>query len=220
MPRRTRTRGESATGTVSGIGRGQPCLTSPAVFWRALRRGWVAWPLLAVTMLATAMAFAQDEADTGDHGCPAGSPIWGGTYDYCLRVRPKPHRPIVAVIGDSTARSLDIATATLARNRGWGYVQAAQNGCSFIPLVLPLADDPPDLLPIRRRCTTGVPVVLRRVQARWHPDVVIASERFLSSEIWQNGRILKPGTKAYEAAARQALRRVLKALTGRGAQVV
>jgi len=102
------------------------------VWWIASSR----FRLAAAAIVATALV-AGVVATTGIDatvvedipGCPS------GTYRPCLRVQAPRSAAVVAVIGDSLARSLDPAFAALARENGWTYILGATNGCRISHLL-------------------------------------------------------------------------------------
>jgi hypothetical protein len=108
----------------------------------------------------------------------------------------------------------------LAARRGWGYVQAAENGCSFVALLLPNNTDPPEVS-TKRGCVTYVPQVVAQVTQRVHPDVWIVADRVLVSAplVLDDGRVLLPGAQR-DARLGRAMDAALRRLMAHGARVV
>jgi peptidoglycan/LPS O-acetylase OafA/YrhL len=60
----------------------------------------------------------------------------GCELEICVRYRAADRSaPVVALIGDSTARSLDVGLIAFAHDRGWTYVSAASDGCRITHLL-------------------------------------------------------------------------------------
>ncbi len=126
-------------------------------------------------------------------------------------------RPVLAVIGDSTARSLDSGITDLSQKYDWTYVAAAQDGCSII-----------DRVPVgtaEHRYNTLCPhldaVVRQELLDVYRPNLIIAMERFLLSDFLGNsGQLLVAGSAAHIRETEQGLENVAAALTSRGAMLV
>jgi peptidoglycan/LPS O-acetylase OafA/YrhL len=176
------------------------------------------------TMVTSANSeVARGLKDLSDTPCPPGSPALGtgGRFTWCTLLQPTtPGAPVIATAGDSTARALDPGLKALTADRGWGYVQAAQGGCTFVGLLMPNDTDPAEVIS-KRECATQVPSVLAAVSARSRPDVWIVSDRVLVSAplVLDDGRVLRSGAER-ETRIAAALRAALRRLVASGAQVV
>ena len=182
--------------------------------------------LLAVmgTIVTTSnSAVARGLHDSSDATCPAGSPRLGpgGRFEWCLRIAPVPAGgPVIATAGDSTARALDPGLRVVAADRGWGYVQAAQGGCSFTALLMPSAVSPAAVAS-GRACVAYVPQVHAQVAERTDPTVWIVADRVLTvvPVVQDDGRVLRAGGLR-DALIVRATRDALRRLRSGGAQVV
>src|SRR5262249_26401687 len=104
------------------IRRGRAWLVRPSPRWAATAvlllaavTGTAVW---ATRTLAPAVGLPPEIA-----GCPSDGDA------PCLRHQGPEGAPVVALVGDSIARSLDPTFMTLASEHGWTYVLAATNGC-------------------------------------------------------------------------------------------
>jgi hypothetical protein len=174
------------------------------------------------TMVTTSnSAIARGLKDLSDTPCPAGSPAYAGQFTWCTWVRPtRPDAPLIATAGDSTARALDPGLQELASTRGWGYVQTAQGGCSFVGLLFANPDDASDIAN-KRNCATGIPAILAAVSAQARPDIWIVADRVLAviPLIREDGRVLHSGP-ARDAILASAIRSTLRRMTAHGARVI
>jgi peptidoglycan/LPS O-acetylase OafA/YrhL len=193
--------------------------------WRLAVVAVVAVSLVTVVIVrSTSIAsssIANQVSDVSDRDCPAGSPEVGG-YLWCARTGPSgPGSPTVAVAGDSTSRALDPGMRVLARQRGWSYVQAGQNSCSLMPLLLPATTNPSEVAS-RENCPKYIPRLLSEVLSRAHPDVWIASDVIAPAHplVEPDGRVFNPGDPRRDAVMIPSLRSTISALTSRGAWLV
>jgi peptidoglycan/LPS O-acetylase OafA/YrhL len=175
-------------------------LSGPA--WRpALATGLalmvVVWLSTVLTTVSGAMA-----APGSDHGGARLDAI-GCELRVCVRVRGGPGAPVVAVIGDSVARSLDPGLASLARSRGWTYITAASDGCRITHLWSRFEGGSDRYRP----CYQREQGVLSRMLSDWKPDVVVALDWFeLQAFVGSDGAVVRPGTTAWLEAEREQLR--------------
>lgn len=157
------------SGRVPGIRRSTVRLAVATAVGVALVGAISAWATMGGSTLA------RQVGDTSDSSCPPGSPSVGSTYHgagaapatWCSRTAPRrPDSSVVAVIGDLTSRALDPGMRKVAGARGWRYIQAGINGCSFL-----VSDVPPLATPVSARqarsCAKTVPRLLRDVEVRY-----------------------------------------------------
>jgi peptidoglycan/LPS O-acetylase OafA/YrhL len=184
------------------------------------RRLAIAVPLAlaAVAGLAVAATASSDVkivkqlADQSVRACPPGGPGW------CVRApRPHPGAVLIAVIGDSTSLALDPGMRAEAARRGFGYVQAGRNGCTFLPLAMQ-ADDPA-MTGTAKACAAGAMPLLNHLSSQMHPDVWLVSDRLLRFWLHEGGRRYPIGSPQHDVAVARALRRTLVALTASGGKV-
>ena len=99
------------------------------------RRLAVAVPVCLVVVVGLTFRVTSDhDADHSETPCVPGSPTTAGLR-WCVQNDPAvAAAPVIATAGDSTARSLSPGLIGVAERRSWRYVQAAQNGCSVLPL--------------------------------------------------------------------------------------
>ncbi|MGH2840144.1 MAG: acyltransferase family protein, partial [Solirubrobacteraceae bacterium] len=179
--------------------------------------------ILGTTITSSNSAIAGGLRDRSDRACPPSSRAYGtaGRYSWCARAEPAtPRAPVIATAGDSTARALDPGLMTLAQARGWGYVQAAQGGCSFLPLLLPNTTERAEV-ESKRECVTEIPRILADVAAARRPDIWIVADRVLVAAplMLPDGRIVRSGPER-ETRIEASLRATLRRLMAGGAQVV
>ncbi len=143
-------------------------------------------------------------------GCP--SPI----VTPCVRQEGGPGAPVVAIIGDSIARSLDPAFVALARRHGWTYVMAAQNACRITHLLTSQAGQ---VRPYDRECYESTPRLFEQLLAL-NPTTIVSLDRWeIIDFVDANGRVHQTGTAEHVALTEQALRDVTRQLTAGGARL-
>ena len=178
---------------------------------RPIRTGRAPWLRLSTVRLAIAVSIAlalfaavtfkvttTASAQFSDRPCPPGSPLVG-TLKFCIEVNPTiAHPPVIITAGDSTSRALTPGLNPLAATRAWLFIQAGQDGCSFLPL---------DVVRTRefeaqqRTCAQDVPRLLSTLNRRYHPTVWLISDVFvLASLRAPDGTILAPGDSAGRAS--------------------
>ena len=127
---------------------------------------------------------------------------------------------MVAVVGDSTARSLDVGITDLAKKYNWTYVAAAQNGCSIIDRVAVLGPTN-QAAAGNARCPHDNAVIRQELLDVYKPDLVIEMENFLQIDALDAaGNRLVAGSAAHVSDTDQGLEKVAEALTSRGASMV
>jgi peptidoglycan/LPS O-acetylase OafA/YrhL len=164
----------------------------------------------------TTVVQAQDQAQGLD---PSGCPVKDAA---CIVTHPgPPGSPVVALMGDSIAMSLDPAFTELARQRHWTYLMAAHNYCSVIEHWIPVVrDGKASRLPEWARCYGLVPGVQHRVLAA-KPRLVVAYDRWLTvTSLDDAGNLLLSGSASHIADIERRLDGYATAITGGGARLV
>jgi peptidoglycan/LPS O-acetylase OafA/YrhL len=129
--------------------------------------------------------------------------------------------PVVALMGDSIALSMDPAFMVMARDRGWGYVMAAHNTCSVIEhwLAVVRVDGTVSRMPVWARCYSILPEIQRRVLAT-HPQLVVAYDVYLlESSLDDAGHLLASGTPEHIADTERRLDMYAAEVTAGGAKL-
>lgn len=182
---------------------------------RSGRRFAALWATAAALLVATTVWATN---------VPAGGPtisatIAGCSVDgICIRHREADSAPVLGIIGDSIARSLDPAFRRLAERHRWTYVLAAPNGCRIDALV----DSAGGVVrPRDREC----PDVVRRLRgellATWHPQIVIAIDRWeINDAVARDGHVAKSGTPEHLALTADALNEVALEFSSAGTRLV
>ena len=136
----------------------------------------------------------------------------------CVRREEAAGAPVLGVVGDSIARSLDPAFLRLAERHRWTYVLAAPNGCRLDSL---LTSYEGVARPQDRACTDLVPRLRGELIATWHPDLVIAFDRWeIIDVVAADGQVTKGGTPEHVALTEEALTEVALEFTSAGARIV
>ena len=140
----------------------------------------------------------------------------GCTFRICVRYEaPDPEAPVVAVIGDSIARSLDAEFIEHAKREGWTVVMAASGGCRISHLLTSGEEGSDDYEP----CFEATPALWQRVVARWEPDLVIAIDNMETYDfVGKTGGIVARGTPDHLEAERRELAVVVETFTEEGTQ--
>lgn len=110
---------------------------------------------------------------------------------------------------------------SLADKRGWGYVQAGQNGCSLLPLMFPANPESSSDVAFSRLCLREVPRVLAAVTKTYHPNVWLISDRWMHGNLLEpDGRVLLWENPRRSQIVTETLRRMLRTLTANGAKAI
>jgi peptidoglycan/LPS O-acetylase OafA/YrhL len=145
-----------------------------------------------------------------DRVCPS-------TTDYtriCLRVPTPPGRAVVAVIGDSVARSLDPGFVELARRRRWGYLLAASGGCGIAGLVLTKGGPPTGE---QRDCAMQEPRRVRRLLSEYRPTLVVTvARKELDLHVAGDGSVVAPPSPRWAADVHVGLSDLARTVTAAG----
>jgi peptidoglycan/LPS O-acetylase OafA/YrhL len=159
---------------------------------------------------------AQDQAPGLDSsGCPIKDPAC------VVNHAGPPGSPVMAVMGDSIALSLDPAFVELARQRQWTYVMAAHNYCSVIEhWVATVHDGKAMQEPAWARCHSSIPEVQRRVLAAKPRLVVVYDRWLLVTSLDDAGNLLIAGSTAHVADIERRLEQYATTVTQGGATLV
>ena len=198
-------------------------------YWveQPLRRGRMSWVGSSVPRLAAAVAIAvaavagaavwetRTPPDSAGRVEIAGCP--GDTDTPCLRRKGTSGGPVVALIGDSIARSLDPAFTQLASERGWTYVLAAANGCRISRL---LTSSEGLVRPMDRNCQQTTRHRLESLLATWSPTTIVAIDRWeLTDAVGPDGSVISSGTPEHILLVERSLADAARELTSRGAHL-
>lgn len=127
---------------------------------------------------------------------------------------------MVASIGDSTMEGYDTALRLLAREHGFGYVQAAIPGC---PLSLrPVRSGPDGTETERDRlCQKEIPQAYADLLSKHRTKVFVGtSVREFLATVDDSGDVVKVGTDEHIAVVREGLEKAIRQLTRTGSFVV
>jgi SGNH domain (fused to AT3 domains) len=121
----------------------------------------------------------------------------------CVRHRSAdPNGFVIAIIGDSIPRSLDPGLLDIAEARDWTYLVAASDGCRLAHLLTHNEASDKDYRP----CYQRTPGLLAGLIDTWHPDLVLAADRFdLMHYVDDSGQIVTAGSREHLDAERSAL---------------
>jgi lysophospholipase L1-like esterase len=149
----------------------------------------------------------------------AASPQCASTAAVCLRHQAAPGRPIVTLMGDSIAGSLDPALLRLAQQHGWTYAAAAHDRCTLIQHWI--ADSTTGgRLAGWDSCYRMVPRIQAAVESL-RPSVIVATDRWLLIDsLDDSGRLLRAGTDAHLQDTELRLSATAAQLTSRGTRLV
>jgi hypothetical protein len=137
-------------------------------------------------------------------------------YDPCLRHRAQSGAPVVAVLGDSIARSMDQGFLDLARAHGWTYVLEGSNSCRVSGLLTNFGGV---VRPVDQKCHERVPGAERALLDEWHPDLIVVIDRSERRDIDDRGRIVVTGTAEHEAMTAAALADFARMITASGSRL-
>jgi len=165
---------------------------------------------VAVVILWSTANATDDIAAQDIPGCPATGDM------VCVRYEAPRGRPVLAVIGDSIARSLDPAFLILAREHNWTYVLAAKNACRVTHL---LTSYEGQVRPFDQQCFETTPRVIRRV-LRWKPAAVVAIDRWeIMDFVDADGNVQPRGTPEHIRLTEQALVDVSREIASTGTPI-
>jgi hypothetical protein len=171
---------------------------------------------VTTALVATIVLWATAHEPTLDvpleiAGCPTVAD------EACLRRRGSEGRPVVALMGDSLARSLDSAFLKLAAEHDWTYVLAARNGCRLSHLLTVYEGR---TRPNDRVCYEAMPHLVARLLATWKPTAVVAVDRWeIIDFVGASGATLATRTPEHVAETEAALADVSRAITSSRARL-
>jgi peptidoglycan/LPS O-acetylase OafA/YrhL len=177
---------------------------------------FVAAAALSTGLLTMLVFWATEHEQTSDvpveiAGCPGSADV------PCLRRRGSDGMPVVALMGDSVARSLDAAFLSLAREHDWTYVLAARNGCRLSHLLTAYQGH---VRGLDRACYEAMPHLVARVLETWNPTAVVAVDRWeIIDFVGPDGIVLATRTPEHIAVTETALEDVARAITSKRARL-
>ena len=139
-------------------------------------------------------------------------------FSICVRHQGPTGAPVLAVIGDSIARSLDPAFLAIAVQHGWTYVIEATNSCP-VSGVRPAtqAGQADHQLAL---CLEQTPILQRQLVDRWRPGVIVVADLMETLDVQAaDGRTLARGSDAAIASVESALTDTAQRLASTGAAV-
>ena len=174
---------------------------------------------LAAATLVVAVAVVSLTAVPSERAVEPGSSALdriGCQLEVCLRYRsPEGDAPVIAVIGDSVARSLDPGVLALAERMGWTYVVAASDGCRVTHLLTAVDGETAKYEP----CFETTPGLWRDLLQTWEPDLVLAVDSVeLADLVEPSGSVEVAGDPVHVTAERRAMLRVADTFVGAGAR--
>ena len=187
-------------------------------FGRVTAGGFTTLLLFTVVSLSIGgLTTSSLEAEASTRGGAIELDRLGCTFVICVRHQAVPGAPVVAVIGDSIARSLDLGFVEQAKREGWTYLTASAGGCRVTHLLTSADGGATDY----SRCFEATPGLFRTLSERWQPDVVIVIESVeLADFVRPDGRLVRSGSPQWESAETRALVSVVGGFTGAGSAVV
>ena len=135
----------------------------------------------------------------------------------CLRHRGPAGAPIVAILGDSIAQTIDPGILDLARAHGWTYVFEGSSGCRVSGL---LTSTGGVVRTLDQNCHDRVPGGELTLMDRWHPKLVIVVDRTERNDIADGDRIVKAGTAEHRKLTTAALTDFARRITAAGSRLV
>ena len=171
---------------------------------------------LGVWMLVAALTGSPAEPDFVTGGSRLDR--LGCELEICVRHRaPEPGAPVVALIGDSIARSIDVGFVELARDEGWTYLVAASDGCRVTHLLTAVEADTERYEP----CYEATPDLWIELLQRWQPDLVIALDSVeLADFATDSGEIVTFAQPEHLEAERRELEAIAARFVGAGSRLV
>ena len=169
----------------------------------------LAFAIVSLTTLPSEREWATGSAALDKLGCD---------FEVCVRYEaPAPGAPVVAVIGDSIARSLDVGMIDLAEQQGWTYVIAASGGCRITHLLTSVEGDSEKYEP----CYEATPGLLRELLDTWQPDLVIALDSVeLADQVDGSGPVVTASDAEHLESERREFERITQTFTASGSRLV
>ncbi|MFI0424228.1 acyltransferase family protein [Spongiactinospora sp. 9N601] len=161
--------------------------------------------------------------------------LFGGTFAATAHARPEPayvrqsdglivprdadpHFPVVGLVGDSVAASLQPGLASAARQRGYTLVSGARPGCGVGTSLL--LDETGHPFPRSEICAERTPRLQHELIDRFHPRAVLWHSARDRMEIRAGGRRLHAGTPEWTARLYANWDAALNRLSAQGTRVI
>jgi peptidoglycan/LPS O-acetylase OafA/YrhL len=138
-------------------------------------------------------------------------------FTSCVRHHGRLTDPVVAVIGDSIARSMDPALMDLAGAHGWTYVLDGSSGCRLTHLQ---SAKEGVIRPIDQGCYQNGSAASQRLLDTWHPKLVIVIDRSERADVLLDGRTIAGGTAEHHAIVLAGLLDWARLVTAGGGKLV
>jgi len=167
---------------------------------------------IGITNWQTNSGAAAADIVTWPKNCPE--------FSVCLRHRGSPGAPVVAVIGDSIAMSLDPAFLAISEQHDWTYVLEATGHCRSTHL---MGANSGNAVNERydQNCYAKIPGLEEELLDTWHPNVVIDIDiTETNSALGPDGSTYMAGTPEMLELEQQALTDLAKTVTRRGSKFV
>lgn len=130
----------------------------------------------------------------------------------CVIVQGGPGRPVVALMGDSVARSLVPAFAAIARTYGWTFVSGAHNRCTLVLRKMPGEN--------WEECYAMIPKIQQELLA-YKPVLIVASDNWLPVDSYDDkGQKQVRSSPAHVADIERRMVTFSRELTASGARLV
>ena len=139
------------------------------------------------------------------------------SYTVCVRHSGPSGAPVLAVIGNSIAKSLDPAFLQMASDHGWTYVLEANGSCRVSHLHSVPTTDNANLLP---PCYDETPGLQQQLLSQWHPKVVVMADFMETMSLVDSaGNVVKGGSSEAVKIEQQALGQIARLVTSSGANM-
>jgi peptidoglycan/LPS O-acetylase OafA/YrhL len=186
---------------------------SMPVLARSARRFAVAAGVSILLLSGVAMvATAADPREVSTLPVPDCAP-----YEICVRHQGPAGAPVVAVVGDSIALSLDPGFVALATERGWTYVLQANYSCRVGHVMSVATPKNASVLPA---CYAKTPGLQAELLATWHPKVVVMADLMDTLEIQADaGHRIAAGSDQGVALQEEALTDIARLVTESGSKM-
>jgi peptidoglycan/LPS O-acetylase OafA/YrhL len=173
--------------------------------------------VIAVTATALPGALGSQLADRADRACPHERPE---VLQSCVKVDAGPGSPVLALLGDSTARALAPGLDAEAGRRRLTWVQAAWPRCSATGLLIVPNDLPgPDASALG--CAEQATAAVDEALDRYRPDVVLVAETWSDyQDLLVGGVRLPAASPAHRAALVHAFTDLVDRVAARGGRTV
>lgn len=174
--------------------------------------------VVAATVPATALpgTVSRQMSVSADRGCPGER---DDRLPYCVWPSGSAAAPSLAIMGDSTARSLTPGLDDWARANGTSWVESAWKRCSATGLLIRAGAELD--LPATA-CHQQARAQISRMLDRYRPATVLISEFWVHHQplVLPDSSELTPGTPAHDAALRAAFLPVVDEIAAHGGRTV